>query len=222
MKKQAHTLLIKRIILSSLLVIILGCNSNDEHTAQANELLENKSDKQQSEIETCMFTTKNNPKTGDLNMQIPYPCEWQSDNGQNENVIKKFRKINIDGSAIEEMLIVTDMKKNLSESQINKLLSEEILSEGMDLEKDKKISIERLLIDSNPSAKMVYETSLNDQENKIFSVIVQYIIVYKKYFIRLQFGTFGASAEKANNLYLEHEKLFNKIASETKLENIKN
>ena len=115
------------------------------------------------------------------------------------------------------MLVITNMDMKLSETQITRLLSKENLSNGMDLEKDKLITVERLLIDGKPSAKMVYETSLKNQGATIASVVVQYIIVHKECLIRLQFGTFSTTGVQANALYLENKNLFTTLATKTKL-----
>lgn len=162
-----------------------------------------------------------NSKIEHLNIQLPYPCDWQIDNGQNENVIRKFRKIKDNGSAIEEMLVVTDMNMKLSKTKVKKLLSKENLSEALDLKKDKEISFERLLIDGVPSAKMSYKSFLNNQKDTMWAFIVQYCMVYKNYLVRLQFGTFEPNEYVIQyNLHsYENQELFDKIVSQIKFEN---
>lgn len=205
--------------LSIFLIIICGCHSNNKQESQTTNPNENKNVSIETELRVCMFSTKNEPKSEGINMELPYPCEWQINSGQNQNVVKKFKKVLTDGSSLEELLVISNIGRSLTEKEINLLLSEKILSEGMDPTKDRTISFERLEINGKPSAKIVYETKLNNLGTEIFSKVVQNCVYHNQCLIRIQQGTFSQSKEKAESLFNEYNDLFTKLTTGTKFNN---
>ena len=101
LKSQTNKAHIRNMILFSFLIIIFGCQSNAEQNTEQKSLNESKSKEQVEDVKLCIFSTKNDSKSEGINLEMPYPCEWQMDNGQNKNVLQKFRKILTDGSALE-------------------------------------------------------------------------------------------------------------------------
>jgi hypothetical protein len=214
-KNQTKLLTFRFILLLPLIVSIFGCNSSSDKTKKTESPISNKSE-EEVEINLCFFSTETVSKLPGLNLTIPYPCDWTNENGENENVIRKFRKANLDGSMIEEMIVISDMEMELTDAESNQLLSEKYLKEGMNYNKDKNISIQRLLINDKPSAKIVYETTLENQISTISAKIVQYIIIYKSYFIRIQFGTYSKTSEHSNNLFIANQHLFEEVITNLK------
>lgn len=203
-------------ILSIFLIIVCGCQANNKQESQTTIKTENTNIGKETNTEVCVFSTKNEPKSQGINMELPYPCEWKSNSGQNQNVVKKFAKVFTDGSALEELLVISNIGRSLTEEEINLLLSEKILSEGMDSTKDRSISFERLEINRKPSAKIVYETKLNNLGSEIFSKVVQIIVYHNQCLIRIQLGTFSQSKEKAESLYNDFNDLFTRLTTSTK------
>jgi len=216
LKNQTNKAHIRNMILFFFLIIIFGCQSNAEQNTEQKSLNESKSKEQIEDVKLCMFSTKNNSKSEGINLEMPYPCEWQIDNGQNQNVLQKFRKILTDGSALEELLVISNIGRSLSNEEINILLSEKILNEGMDPSKDRSISFEKIEIDGNPSAKIVYETKLNNLGNEIFSKVAQTCIYHNQCLIRIQQGTFSQTKEKSESLYNDFDNFFTKLTTSIK------
>ncbi|MBA2583822.1 MAG: hypothetical protein H0V01_10620 [Bacteroidetes bacterium] len=207
----------KQLIFSYLILLIfISCQSGENEKSNSKNLGENNTNEIEIASKFCMFSTKNDLKSEGINMELPYPCEWTIISGQNQNVVKKFQKVLADGSAIEELLVISNIGRSLTEEEINILLSEKILTEGMDAAKDRSISFERLEINGKPSAKIVYETKLNNLESEIFSKVVQIVVYHNQCLIRIQLGTFSQSKEKAVSLYDEFNDLFTRLTTSTK------
>ena len=216
-KNQTNSANIKYLVLSYFfLLIFIGCQSGEGEKSKSKNLDENKNNKIETELKVCIFSTKNDSKSEGINMELPYPCEWKINSGQNQNVVKKFEKVFTDGSALEELLVISNIGRSLTEKEINLLLSEKILSEGMDPAKDRSISFERLEINGKPSAKIVYETKLNNLGSEIFSKVVQTFVYHNQCLIRIQQGTFSQSKEKAESLYNDFNDLFTRLTTSTK------
>lgn len=202
------------------LIIFCGCQLNNNQESQTTSTNENRNVSiDTTELRLCMFSTKNDPKSEGINMELPYPCEWMINSGQNQNVVKKFKKIFTDGSALEELLVISNIGGSLTEEEINLLLSEKILSEGMDPAKDSSISFERLEINGKPSAKIVYETELSNLGSEIYSKVVQHFVYHNQCLIRIQQGTYSESKEKAESLYNEFNDLFTRLTTSIKFHN---
>ena len=89
----------------------------------------------------------------------------------------------------------------------------------MDPIKDRSISFQRIEIDGKPTAKIVYETKLDNSGSEIFSKVVQNVVYHNQCLIRIQQGTFSKSKEKAESLYNEYNDLFTKLSTSTKFLN---
>lgn len=216
-KNQTNSANIKYLVISFFfLLIFIGCQSGKDGNSKSKNLAETKNNDIKTELKICMFSTKNGSKSEGINMELPYPCEWKINSGQNQNVVKKFKKVFTDGSALEEILVISNIGRSLTEKEINLLLSEKILSKGMDPSKDGSISFERLEINGNPSAKIVYETKLNNLGSEVFSKVVQNFVYFNQCLIRIQQGTFSQSKEKAEDLYNDFSDLFTRLTIGTK------
>ena len=86
----------------------------------------------------------------------------------------------------------------------------------MDPSKDRSISFEKIEIDGNPSAKIVYETKLNNLGNEIFSKVAQTCIYHNQCLIRIQQGTFSQTKEKSESLYNDFDNFFTKLTTSIK------
>lgn len=211
--------MLKQIILgfliASLLVVNVACKSNhaEVEKRQSNNITETQLKNETDDI--CKYSTKGNIKSEGLNIMISYPCNWTLKDGDRPHVVQKFSMPTTNNTLINGMIIITKLPEQRTPEEIKSLLLPSNLSTYVDPETDKVISAKSFIIDGEIAGELVFETNRKTPVGTFWMKSVEYLMIYKNYFIRLQYVSGSQYETQANNLFLQNQKLFAALATGT-------
>ncbi len=167
--------------------------------------------------ERCLFNTLGTTKISGIEVQFPYPCNWEESSAQEKHIIKKFTARSSEDELINGMLVIIDTKRNLGQEKTDSLLMPEQLKANLKKAKGQYISSRNLQISGFNAAELVYDPDMSKFQYEFYMRTVQYILFYQNYLIRLQYTTGGTNKATAAKLFNENKGLFQELATTTRI-----
>ena len=146
---------------------------------------EEKSVKEFSSGQRNKFSSNGEGKSQGLKIHIKYPKSWTSKEGDRPHVLRKF--VQSDNYALA-IVVVQKAEKEFSQAEINELMTTEGLQSSLPKGGLYISSNPNLKIDNLKAGSIEYSLITERVDKKLYTHVLQYVVIYKDYILTLQFS----------------------------------